>query len=187
MAGEVICMRFEELLDGLAAGIAEAGFRALLVGGWALSIHGVNRQTIDVDLVIAEDDLPQAEALMARLGYRQAFRNPLFAKFRASGGPGPDVDLLFLTRDTMDVMLAESVAADFGDARFRVPSLRHLLGMKLHALKHGRTVRGVKDLADVEALVRGNDVDVDSADFRELCLRYATADILEEIRSHARG
>lgn len=180
-------MRFEELLDGLGSGIASTGIRTLLVGGWALSVHGVNRHTIDVDLVIEEGDLPQTETLMARLGYREVFRNPLFAKFRAAKGSAPDVDVLFLTDDTMDTLLAGSVAADFGEAHFRVPSLRHLLGMKLHALKHGRAVRGVKDLADIEALVRANDLNTESTDFKELCLRYATADIYEEICSDLGG
>ena len=69
----------------------------------------------------------------------------------------------------------------------RVPSLRHLLGMKLHAVKCGRARRGAKDLADMEALVHANQVDTESADFKELCLRYGTEAIYEEIRSHRRG
>ncbi|OGV73943.1 MAG: hypothetical protein A3K19_22990 [Lentisphaerae bacterium RIFOXYB12_FULL_65_16] len=42
-------MRFDELLNELASGLAGNRIHALLAGGWALSAYGVSRQTVDVD------------------------------------------------------------------------------------------------------------------------------------------
>lgn len=180
-------MGFDQILQYLSRAMEQEQTQALLVGGWSLGAYGVNRQTIDIDFVVLERNLPQIEARLLQLGYEQVFRNPLFAKFRATDGTGPDVDFLFLTEETLAKLRDDSVRVDIGKATFRVPSLRHLIGMKLHALAHGRSRRGAKDLADIEALVRANDIDVRSEEFRELCSRYATADIYEEILSHLQG
>lgn len=180
-------MGFDQILQHLSRIMQQEQVQALLVGGWSLGAYGVNRQTIDIDFVVLERDLLRMEARLSPLGYEEVFRNSLFAKLRATDGTGPDIDFLFVTEETLARLGDDSVRTDIGKATFHVPSLRHLIGMKLHALAHGRSARGTKDLADIEALARANAVDVCSQEFRELCLRYATADIHEEIRSHPQG
>ena len=174
-------MRFQEIIQAMADVASDHDIPLLLVWGWALSAYGVSRQTIDVDFVGSDADLPRIRACLEALGYREAFRNELFVKFRSTGEGGPDVDFLLMTDDTLAKLLHDCVWTTVGASRLRVPSLRHLIGMKLHALKYGRARRGSKDLADIEALVRANDLDVSSESFRDLCLRYADRTVYREI------
>ncbi len=177
-------MLFDEIFRRLAGEIAANNLNLLLVGGWALGAYGVSRQTIDIDFVVSEGELPRLSAAMERLGAAQVFRNSLFAKFRFGKSGGPDVDFLFLDDASMGIMQKESSKLRISDADFAVPSLRHLLGMKLHAVKNSRAMRGSKDMADIEALVHANNIDVGTQEFHELCRRYANEDILNEIKAN---
>lgn len=70
----------------------------------------------------------------------------------------------------------------------RVPTLEHLIILKLHALKHGGIARFLKDFLDVEYLIRYNKPDIKSHHMRELCEKYGPADIYEKIsRSLSEG
>jgi len=51
-------------------------------GGWALTIHGVPRATIDIDLLVSPDDLDKAWQVATELGYNIEGR-PL--EFREGG------------------------------------------------------------------------------------------------------
>ena len=59
--------------------------------------------------------------------------------------------------------------------------LEHLIALKLHALKHGRIERYLKDYLDVEGLVRANKIDLRQEKVRELFLKYGTLDVYEKI------
>jgi len=59
--------------------------------------------------------------------------------------------------------------------------LEHLLALKLHALKHARPPRDLKDLADVVQLAVANGLDVRAEMFRALCLTYATPELHDRI------
>ncbi len=53
-------------------------------------------------------------------------------------------------------------------------SLRHLLALKCHAIKHGHFGRIVKDTDDVIRLVQVNRVDVNVPEIRHLFLKHGT-------------
>jgi len=53
--------------------------------------------------------------------------------------------------------------------------------MKLHTLKQGNQERKLRDLLDVITLVRHSHMDIHSDNFRQLCEKYATLEIYEEI------
>jgi len=68
----------------------------------------------------------------------------------------------------------------------RVPALLHLMALKLHAAKDAAPHRRYKDLIDIFYLVDANKVDVLGEQFREMCERYGTPDLYEEILRAAR-
>ena len=60
------------LLDefkSITEALNEAKIDYAVCGGWAMAIHGLTRSTIDIDLLIAADDLEQAWALAKLRGY----------------------------------------------------------------------------------------------------------------------
>ena len=49
--------------------LSDAGVGYAICGGWAMTIHGLPRATIDIDLMVLSDDLPQAWNIAGTLGY----------------------------------------------------------------------------------------------------------------------
>lgn len=76
-------------------------------------------------------------------------------------------------------MWLASEERDFCGARARVPSLIHLLALKLHALTHASAHRTAKDAEDVEILIRRNRLDLSHPDDEKLFLKYGDREIYE--------
>lgn len=62
-----------------------------------------------------------------------------------------------------------------------VPSLQHLFALKIHALKHGKGLRVLKDLDDVANRVLANRVDVRSEWFCQLFEKHGNMEWHERI------
>ena len=67
--------------------------------------------------------------------------------------------------------------AEFLGAKGLLPCAEHLIALKLHALKHGRIHRFLKDFQDVEGIIRKNHFDLNSPKYRELVLKYGSVDL----------
>jgi len=81
-------------------------------------------------------------------------------------------DFLLTDPGTFSEILKESKEVSIAGCKFKVPSLRHLIAMKLHSIKNDPKNRQLKDLPDLVKLVRENGLDWSSPSFRELCLQY---------------
>jgi len=173
---------FEAVLAALTAQLTTP----VLVGGWALGYYGVARQTLDADLMIAETDFDLASGILSGHGYRLVYRSPLFARFQGEAGM-MDVDLLFLGAEVLKPIAREGKTVALGGVAIRVPSLRHLLAMKLHALKHNGAERAGKDLPDILNLLTCNDLTLDGPEFAALCASYGTPEILGQLKVLAGG
>ncbi|MFA6543102.1 MAG: hypothetical protein WCS99_01670 [Limisphaerales bacterium] len=60
--------------------------------------------------------------------------------------------------------------------------MNHLLALKLHAIRHTRATRGVKDMGDIVTLIETNQLDVATLEFRALCEQYGTPEAYESIQ-----
>lgn len=169
------------VLQDLAKTCREQETLFLIVGGWALNAHGVSRQTLDVDLLIQDSSLPAVEQILSMHGYAKVYEADLFAKFRAEDPTLMDIDCLLTDARTVGKMLSESLTTKMGGVDFTVPSLSHLIAMKLHALKHNAHRRYERDLPDIVALVRVNNLDVRGDDFKDLCLSFGTPELHRDI------
>ncbi len=88
---------------------------------------------------------------------------------------------MFASTETLKTVLSDGELVDIGGAGFVVPSLSHLIGMKLHALRYNRAMRLEKDMGDILDLLEVNEVGWDSEDFRSLCQHYGTDALYQEI------
>ncbi len=151
---------------GLFALLAAARVRFVLVGGLALVLHGLDRLTADVDLVIdlsAESAKAAVEALTA-VGYRplapvdpmaladleqrrewQSTRNMQVFSFWDSSNTRPTVDIMLSPEVPVDELWTAAATMIIGGHEVRVASIEHLIRMKTAA---GRP----QDLADIERL-----------------------------------
>ena len=100
-----------------------------------------------------------------------------FAQF--SQTDGDPLDLMFVNSTTFEQMWTGSEERAFLGTKARIPSLDHLLALKLHALKQGLQHRTFKDADDVETLLKLNGLDIATPHYEQLFLKYGSREIYE--------
>lgn len=161
----------------------ESNCTCVLVGGFAVGYHRFVRQTLDVDLMIADGDFSRIKKPLEQIGYRSYDETDAFARFEDPSERLMDLDLLFVDAETMKKIVDSGKAVVIAEERFLIPSLEHLISMKLHAIKQAPKYREMKDLLDIAVLVRENGIDVGSTAFRERCLEFGSPEIYNRIRT----
>ena len=96
------------------------------------------------------------------------------------------LDFMLVSKETFTAMLADCIPAIVQNVSVKIPSIRHLIALKLHVLKQGLQHRVSKDMDDVINLVQINKVDVFSSDFKALCERYGNSEIYEFLKRSQR-
>lgn len=84
---------------------------------------------------------------------------------------------MFVMLESFDRFWEASEEKNFGVSTARVPSLDHLLALKLHVLKQGLSHRTFKDAEDVEMLARRNNLDLNQERYETLFLKYGSREI----------
>ena len=117
---------------------------------------------------------------MQALDYQKFQDHEVFARYASKQIASWPIDFMFVADDILQAMQATAVVADFGSCKVKVPSINHMIALKLHALKQGQKHREDKDLIDVKKLVELGEVDLKS--FRQLCERYDRIDVYEKFK-----
>ena len=155
--------------------------RFLVIGGLAVNHYGFSRETGDLDLLVSQPDRAGWLKFFSGLGYKIYNDGGNFIQFSQPEQSAWPVDLMLVQEKTFAPIFGGSQDANFYGIETRVPSLHHLLALKLHALKNTRFHRFLKDFLDVENLMQINRLDVKSESIRELFLKYGTPDLYEKI------
>jgi len=153
----------------------------LIIGGLAINQYGYSRETADLDLLVCSDDRAKWLELFAAFGYQIFNDGGPFVQFSPPEQNAWPVDLMLVQKKTFEPMGAASREVDFYGVSARIPSLEHLIALKLHALKNTRLHRFLKDFLDVENLIRINQIDLASEPMRQLFLKYGTAELYEKV------
>lgn len=144
----------------LATALKELSVRYALVGGYAVSLHGAVRGTIDVDIIISltEKDYINAERALGSIGlqprlpvtaievfkFRQEYiknRNLVAWSFVNSNNPIEVVDII-ITHDLNEI---KTVDMAVGSEKIRVIALPELIKMKASSNRP-------QDIEDIKAL-----------------------------------
>lgn len=153
----------------------------LLIGGHAVAAHGYGRTTVDVDLLIRKHDRQSWLDELSGLGYRLYHDGVSFLQLSAAEKGNWPLDLMLVDEATFEGMWAEAISTVLDDIQLKIPSLRHLLALKLHALKSMPPHRLLKDLQDVASLIKANGLDARDESFRELVLKYGDNNVYDKI------
>ncbi len=170
-----------DILETLNQKSRERGLGFLVMGGLAINAHGYERQTADIDLLARSDKRGDWKALMESLGYRVFHDQGTFTQFSPPESVTWPVDLMFVNEGTFAKMSSESVEVQMQATKVRIPSVEHLMALKLHALKHASPRRELKDLLDMAGLIEANHIDINGEKFKKLCERYGTKTIHAQI------
>jgi hypothetical protein len=155
----------------------EPALRFLIIGGYAVGAHGFVRATFDVDFLVRRAERAAWMDRFLGAGLKLAGETNAFCQFAQEAGDG--LDLMFVTDDTFGQLWTASIERDFGPDRARIPSLDHLLALKLHALRQGLAHRTGKDAQDVEMLLRRNKINLRDAHYEQLFLKYGNRELLD--------
>jgi len=167
-----------EIADFIALAQCPPPLRFLVIGGYAVAALGHVRTTFDVDFLIRRSDRIEWERRAMDSGLELVHSTPVFTQLVGAGG-NDALDLMCVDDATFVPMWATGHDHRFGNATARIPCLDHLLALKLHALCHAGDMRVSKDAADIEALVRRHALDLRLPHYRDLFLRYGTAESYE--------
>jgi hypothetical protein len=170
-----------ELQDYIEIAREKPALPFLLIGGYAVAAHGHSRTTFDVDFLGQSEDRTEWRKRLLARNFNLVAETSAFAQFSP-----PDqsigLDLMFVAKETFDQFWKAREAKEFGTSVAEVPSLDHLLALKLHVLKQGLGHRTFKDAQDVEMLARRNKLNLDEERYEKLFLKHGTREIYETIK-----
>ena len=171
----------KDLITRLASAEAAKQFQFLLIGGSGLGAHKLQRDTRDIDFLIASDDFAKVEEIILALGYeRLPGSSSAFRQYNHPDQAEVPVDLMLVNTSTFGKLASDSVPAEFLGVSLRAPSVASFIALKLHALRWNPK-REVKDMADISMLLRLNPGVVSSGRLKELCDRYAPPGYFEKL------
>lgn len=172
-----------EILRTISLYVEGKNMPFLVIGGHAVNAYGLSRQTGDLDLLVRERDQRAWIGLMEKLHMQAGQNDDRFARFRPASVVGWPIDLMFVDHDTFTKLFEQSIEMSFGPARARVASARHLVALKLHALKQGQVHRLAKDFGDIVGLLRSGRTGLTAEELESMCLRYATVEWFDKLKS----
>lgn len=175
----------DRIFDTVSRQLPEAGIDCLLIGGFAVNQYGYTRNTLDVDFMIVTHDLDKVRGLMRDAGFSNVDARDNVAFFSIPD-EGPRVDFLLVDKSTMTELLGSAVAVVIRNHTLHVPSLKHLIAMKIFALSQSTTRRMGKDLPDIAYLSVMNGLSPEE-DIKPLCDQYGTPDVYHMIQAQIRG
>jgi len=174
-------MKYPTVFHLISAVIKEQKIQCVLIGGFAVNYYNVTRQTVDIDFLITKDDFKRALVLLQKEGYQESYVQEVFSRLTTKGDYLLDMDFMFVDRDTLDKIIKDAKQIDIAGQKFTIPSLEHLIALKLHAIKYNPKVREGKDLPDIINMIKANNLDAKKQSFKELCLKYGTQGLYDKI------
>lgn len=174
-------------LEALVSDLDKAGIDYAIVGAMALNAHGYPRETTDVDVQVRPEGLDAFKSKYVDRGYRPAFPNAR-KSFRNTN---TDVKVEFITAGEYPgdgkpkpVIFPDPAAVGVVIGKAKIISLPKLVELKLAS---GMTNRArLRDLADVQDLIRILNLDESFADSLDPYVRTTYLDLLEAVRTEHR-
>jgi hypothetical protein len=145
---------FPTVLKKLVAAFQENNIGYGLIGGFALSLWGVPRATVDLDFLAGAEDMPTVHAIMMSLGYSRRYHSINVSQYVSDLRFWGEVDFLHAFRRASLGMLQRTVIKDLfdGSIGIKVVMVEDLVGLKIQAMANDPSRRS-QDLSDIEALM----------------------------------
>jgi hypothetical protein len=144
----------EQELASILAALHETGIDYALCGGLAMAVHGAPRATIDIDLLVRDEDLDRIREIAGRLGFTfralpmkfsgGSVRIERVTKVEPSDGETLMLDLLVVTPD-LERVWAEREQRGWRGGQLTVVSRQGLIQLKTYR-------SSAQDRADIERL-----------------------------------
>jgi hypothetical protein len=177
-------MDFAIVLRKLLAAFQEHTVSYALIGGFALSLWGVPRATVDLDFLVAAEDMPNVHDIMLSLGYARHFHSLNVSQYVSDLRFWGEVDFLHAFRRATLGMLQRAALKDLyeGSLGVRVVRVEDLVGLKIQAMVNDPS-RQYEDLADIEALLELHQKHLDWGLIEEYLELFDQHNLLERLKA----
>lgn len=175
-------MKYPTIFHLVSSVFSRAGVSCVLIGGFAVNHYKVTRQTIDVDFLCTKEDYNKMKGLLENEGYKTYREEENFIQLENKQIGLMDIDFMFVDTDTFNKIAGSGREIKIADQGFIIPSLFHLIALKLHSIKNNPK-REITDFPDIIRLIINNAIDVDDYSFKDLCLKYGTSELYERIKN----
>jgi len=163
-------------LRELHAALDAAKVPYMLIGGFAVNIHGYVRATHDLDIMVLADDSNLLHDTLCGLAYSAIDRRAdLACYFRGNDR----LDVLYARRPIGRRLLAQARHADLNGLNVPTISVEGLLGLKIQAFSDDQ--RRIRDLTDMMELVKVNRATLDLDEVRGYFRLFDSESILDDI------
>jgi hypothetical protein len=119
---------------------------------------------------------------MKSLKYACGQNNSVFSRFSPDGHINWPIDFMYVSDPVFAEFLSEAVEVKLYDYKSVVVGAKHLIFLKLHALKNFIEHRHSKDLLDVIEIIRKNPNAITDAELQNACIKYANIDLYNRIK-----
>jgi predicted nucleotidyltransferase len=170
-----------EILRTIQASGENRGLRFVVIGGQAINCYGLSRQTGDINLLVDRSQSHEWSSLLQKLDYTATQNDQRFARYRSVHRAAWPIGLMFVESKTFQAMFDEASELEIGVSKVKVASPRHLIALKVHALKTFEEYRHLKDYGDLLGLLRRKESDVSTAHLREIYEKYASQELFVKL------
>lgn len=182
---EALSMDFFRILPELCRHLDEHSVRYALIGGFGMAMRGVQRATLDLDFILALEDLDKADEILRKLSFERHFHSENVSHYRRDD-QNWRVDLLHAFRSPALAMLDRSERLEIeGGPSLPVAAVEDIIGLKVQAMSNDPS-RAEQDWLDVRRLVAASRDLGQPLDW-ELIKQYFTlfdkGNLLEALRS----
>ena len=177
-------MDFELVLKTLLAEFARLEIRAAAIGGFALGVLGVPRQTMDLDFLVHREDLEKLDELLVRLGYRREFHSENVSQYRHPDNAWGSVDFIHAFREISLSMLERAVDHPTlgGSQSLRTARPEDVIGLKVQAMCND-PARQVQEQSDIERLMARYRRELDWQRIQEFYEVFGLADEAKKLKA----
>jgi len=146
---------FELVLKTLLTEFARDQIRYAVIGGFALAVLGVPRQTMDLDFLVHRDDLTKLDSRLAALGYKRVFQTENVSQYHHDDDVWGALAFVHAFREVSLAMLRRARECPLFGATpsIKVAEAEDVIGLKVQAMSNDET-RNAQERADIERLMR---------------------------------
>jgi hypothetical protein len=146
---------FKSVTSSLLEAFAKEHVSYALIGGFAVSLWGYQRATVDIDFLVNSNDMAKVRQIVERLGYRCIHTTENVTQFDSNDKRLGKLDFLHAFRPASLSMLERAAYKAIFDGEQSIPVIlpEDLIGLKVQAINNDPTRRPL-DMADIEALMK---------------------------------
>jgi hypothetical protein len=150
-----------------------------LVGGLGMAAYGMQRTTLDIDLVVPGEIQDSLVGFLETEGYETIYRSTGYSNHVHDDPMMGRVDIVYVRGETaVQVFRAPRSVAGPGGVKVAVPRPEHLAAMKVFAMKND-PARTLRELADIRFLLELPDTDPEEV--RRYFEKHGMGDRFDEI------